>query len=198
VGTVPTALQRHVGFFDPEGTGVVTMRQTRAAMRRLGVRWTWRVILPPVIHGFLGYLTQRRVSFVIDVARIAQGKHPFDSGVFDATGDQDPTAFEALFANAGEAITADEMRAIILARGNRLPAMGKLAGVLGRWFSAKEIRLFFCVASDATKTVGGRPMPAVTRRTLRAFYDGTLLPALARRRVLVVAGCVVPRVPGSV
>jgi hypothetical protein len=188
--TEPTALQRHVGFFDPGGTGVVRMAQTRAGMRRLGVSWIWRVILPPIINGFLGYLTQKRVSFVIDVGRIAQGKHPFDSGVFDTTGRQDPTAFDALFASAGGALTADEMRVIISKRGDRLPAMGKIAGVLGHWFSGKEVRLFFCVASDTIKNVSGRAMPAVTRPTLQSFYDGTLFPALARRRILVESGCV--------
>jgi hypothetical protein len=193
----PSALQRHVGFFDPAETGRITMGQTRAGMRRLGVHWIWRALLPPLINGFLGYLTQRRVSFVVDVARIAQGKHPFDSGVFDATGERDPAAFEALFASAGETITAAEMRAVIAARGNRLPAMGKLAGILGHWFSGKEVGLFFCVASDATKMVDGRAVPAVTRATLHAFYDGTLLAALARRRVLVEAGCVRRRPRGA-
>jgi hypothetical protein len=216
----PTALQRHVGFFDPEGTGVITMRQTRDGMRRLGVSWLWRVILPPIINGFLGYLTQKKVSFVVDIGRIAQGKHPFDSGVFDATGAQDPVAMQALFAkgvaadpvtkaansnaravanpdSAGpELLTADEMHAVITARGNRLPAMGKVAGALGHWFSGREVQLFFCVAADATKIVGGRPVPAVTRATLQSFYDGTLLPELARRRILAEAGCVRRNVRG--
>jgi hypothetical protein len=186
----PTALELHVAFFDPAGTGAVTMRQTRMGMRRLGVGWIWRVILPPIINGFLGTLTRRRVSFVIDVSRIAAGKHPFDSGVFDAAGQQDLAAFDALFARAGDTLTADEMDAVVSARGNRLPAMGKVAGALGHWFSRKEIRLLFCVASDAVKTVDGRALPAITKPTLRAFYDGTLFPGLARRRILVEAGCV--------
>src|SRR5450432_2570666 len=125
MGAGPTALELHVGFFDPAGTGTITMRQTRAGMRRLGVHWIWRVVLPPIINGFLGYLTQGRASFVIDVSRIAQGKHPFDSGVYDAAGEQDPAAFQALFAKAGDTLTGDEMRAVISARGNRRPAMGK-------------------------------------------------------------------------
>src|SRR5450432_1527904 len=102
MGAGPTALELHVGFFDPAGTGTISMRQTRAGMRRLGV-------LPPIINGFLGYLTQGRASFVIDVSRIAQGKHPFDSGVFDAAGEQDPAAFQALFAKAEDTLTGDEM-----------------------------------------------------------------------------------------
>ena len=72
----PTALQRHAAFFDPAGTGVVTMGQTFAGMRRLGVHLVWRVLLTPIINGFLGYLTQGHPSLVIRIDRIAKGKHP--------------------------------------------------------------------------------------------------------------------------
>jgi len=186
----PTALQRHVAFFDPGATGMVTIGQTYAGMRRLGVRLLWRLILPPIINGFLGYLTQGRPSLVIRIDRIARGKHPFDSGTFDAGGEIDPVAFDALFEGRGDAITAEEMRAVISARGNRLPAMGKVAGALGHWFSGKEVAVFFCVASDTTRNVGGRAVPAVKKRTLRRFYEGTLFPDIVRRRELVRAGCV--------
>jgi hypothetical protein len=187
-----TALQTHAAFFDPEGTGSVTMGQTYRGMRRLGVRLVWRVLLTPVINGFLGLLT-KGPPFVIVIDRIAQGKHPYDSGVFDDSGAIDEAAFAALFADAGDAITAGEMQALISARGNRRPAMGKLAGALGHWFSSREVGVFFCVAADTTKQVGGRPVPAVRKETFRRFYDGTLFPDLARRRVLVEAGCVAPR-----
>jgi hypothetical protein len=190
VTLTPTALQRHAEFFDPGATGVITIGQTFKGMRRLGVRLVWRIILPPIIHGFLGYLTQRRPSLVIRIDQIALGKHPFDSGVFDTDGEIDPSAFAALFESCGDAVTVDEMRAVISARGNRLPKMGKIAGVLGHWFSGKEVAVFFCVASDATKNVRGRTVEAVTKETLLRFYQGTLFPDLARRRVLVEGGCV--------
>ena len=56
--------------------------------------------------------------------------------------------------------------------------MGKAADVLGKWFSRREVRLFFCIAADTTKN----GVPAVSERTLRRFYDGSLLHVLARRR----------------
>jgi hypothetical protein len=192
MGTGPSALARHVAFFDPGGTGVVTLGQTRAGMRRLGVHWLWRAVLPPIINGFLGYLTEGRASLVIRIDRIAQGKHPFDSGVFDKTGEKDAAAFDALFAG-GDTLCAAEMRAIITSRGNRLAQMGKLAGALGHWFSSREVQLFFCLAADTTKLVDGKPVPAVRKETMRAFYDGTLFPQIVRRRLLVEAGCVCAR-----
>ena len=179
-----TALERHVAFFDPEGSGQVTLGQTWAGLGRLGVSLGWRLLLPPVINGFLGYLTQRRLSFRVLVDKIADGKHPFDSGTFGDDGNVDKTAMGALFAAAaqGGGISATEMRALILARGNRRPGMGRLAGVLGSWFSGKEVKLLFCLAADGKKVVDGREVPIVTPRTLRRLYDGTLFYSLARRR----------------
>ncbi len=190
MGTGASALERHAGFFDPDATGLITMKQTWAGMGRLGVKWTVRVMLTPVINGFLGYMTQKRPCFVVRIDRIAEGKHPYDSGTFDDTGAIAPAAFEALFPNGGDALTEQEMRAIISARGNHKPELGRVAGVLGRWFSRKEVGVFFCVAADTTKSVGGRTVPAVTKKTMRALYEGTLFYELARRRLLVEAGCV--------
>lgn len=194
-----TPLQRHAAFFDPEGTGSVTPRQTIAGLARLGVPWWWQLVLTPIINGFLGYLTQRKLSFTIRVERIADGKHPFDSGTFDDAGAIDDAAFEAVFASAADrdVVTAKEMRAVIVARGNRRPQMGKLAGVLGNWFSGKEVRLLFCVAGDTTATEDGASVPAIRRRTLRRFYEGELLPAIARARLVRAALDATARVGAS-
>jgi hypothetical protein len=143
----------------------------------------------------LGYVTQNKPSMVIRIDRIALGKHPYDRGTFDRSGDLDSAAFDALFAKADDKLTADEMHAIITGRGNQMTDRGRLAGALGRWFTVREVNLFFCVAADTTKSVDGRVVPAVTKKTMWAFYQGTLLPDLARRRVLVEAGCVRRRTP---
>ncbi|MBX3192614.1 MAG: hypothetical protein KF819_36860 [Labilithrix sp.] len=181
-----TALQRHVAFFDPEGTGVVKIGQTWRGLGRLGVALHLRLVLTPIINVFLGYLTQGKPSLSIHVETIAEGKHPFDTGAFGDDGEIDVAALDALGAIAtkdgGKAITAREMRALILARGNRRAHMGRVAGALGSWFSDKEVKLFFCIAADATKQEDGREVPAVTMRQLRRLYEGTLFHALARRR----------------
>ena len=177
------ALERHAGFFDPEGTGRITLGGTWRGLGRLGVSLGWRLLLAPIINGFLGYLTQRRVSFEIVVARIEDGKHPFDTGAFGDDGEIDEDAYrELVAAGGGGPLTANEMRAHILARGNRRPEMGKLAGALGRWFSDREVQLFFCLAADTTKRENGRDVPAVSARMLRRLYDGSLFHLLARRR----------------
>lgn len=183
-----TALERHAAFFDPDGNGVVTIGQTWDGLARLGVPLHYRILLAPIINGFLGYLTQRRLSLDVDVERIVDGKHPFDTGVFDDEGRIDTSALDALLAAAGGGpVTANEMNALIRSRGNRREKMGKLAGALGHWFSGREVQLLFCLAADTTKREGGRDVPAITARTLRRFYEGTLLPTLARRQRMVTA-----------
>ena len=183
VATTTSALERHVSFFDPDATGKVTIGQTWAGLGRLGIGLGYRLLLTPIINGFLGYLTQGKVSFDIVVSKIADGKHPFDTGSFGDDGQVDEAALSLLVATGtGGALTAKEMRALILARGNRRPKMGKLAGSLGRWFSGKEVKLLFCLAADTTKREDGQDVPAVTPRTLRRLYDGSLFHLLARRR----------------
>jgi hypothetical protein len=177
-----TALERHASFFDPTGSGRITCGQTYAGMKRLGVPFLLRLALVPLINGFLGLRTQGHVSFVIRIDRISQGKHPYDTGSFDMQGAFDPAAFDALFANAGDAITEDEMRAVITSRGDRLPKMGWLVGVLGHWFSSREVGVFFRVAADTRKTMNGREVAAVKKETLRSFYGGTLFDEIAERR----------------
>jgi peroxygenase len=175
----PTALQRHVMYFDPEGTGQIVYRQTYREIRNLGVGRAWSALLSAIIHAALGWVTQGKPSFTIDIASIHRGKHPSDSGIFDAHGELVPERFEQLFAFAGEQgtsqkVTQHELRSFMRSDGPQSFA--------GDFFSGAEARLFFCVASDTTKMEDGREVPAITKRRLRVFYDGRLLPAIRRHR----------------
>jgi hypothetical protein len=176
-----SALERHAEFFDPTGTGRITCAQTYDGMKRLGVPFVLRVSLTPIINGFLGLLTGGP-PFVIEINRIEHGKHPFDSGTFDDTGSFDSASFAELFPGGEDAITAAEMDRVITERGDRRPEMGKVAGVLGHVFSKLEVGVLFLVAHDTTKRVNGKAVRAISRETLKAFYDGTLFPRLAAKR----------------
>ncbi|HEX8796804.1 MAG TPA: caleosin family protein [Polyangiaceae bacterium] len=176
-----SALEKHASFFDPQGTHRITCGQTYDGMKRLGVPFLLRVLLTPVINGFLGLLTGGP-PFVIEIDRIEKGKHPFDSGTFDDAGGFDAGAFGVLFPPGRDAITAAEMDLVITDRGDRRPQMGRVAGFLGHLFSKAEVAVLFRVASDTTKTVNGKPVPAMTRDALRSFYDGTLFDRIAARR----------------
>lgn len=176
-----SALEMHAAFFDPLGTHRITCAQTYDGMKRLGVPLVLRLVLTPIINGFLGFLTGGP-PFVIEIDRIEKGKHPFDSGTFDDAGNFDPGALSVLFPPGRDAITAAEMDQVITDRGDRRPQMGKVAGLLGHLFSKAEVAVLFRVASDTVKTVNGRPVRAMTRETLQSFYDGTLFERIAARR----------------
>lgn len=184
-GDRPTALERHAGYFDADGDGLVPLSETYGGLRRLGVGWFTSGVLAGIINVFLGPITRGRATLTISVTNIKAGVHPFDTGVFDRQGKLDEAHFSALFEGGTDRLTRAELRNVILGRGRAAHAGWK--GWLANQFSSAEARLLFCLASDSTKTVGGHAERAITRRRLRSFYEGRLLPALARRQRLAPA-----------
>jgi peroxygenase len=178
-----TPLQRHAAFFDHDGDGLVHLDETRAGLCALGLPWALAAVLAPVINAALGPRTGGGPT-TIDVGRILQGKHAFDSGTFDAAGAFDPVAFDRLFAEAsgGRAhLTKRELVDFVFTNpGGQHPDH---AAVLLQAFSWLEATVFFCLAG--TPREGGS---VVTKRRLRSFYEGRLFYALERRSRLVRAG----------
>ncbi len=181
----PSALQRHAGYFDADGDELVTLAETYGGLRRLGVGRLASGILAGIINLFLGPITRGRFTLTISVANIASGVHPFDTGVFDRHGKLDRAHFDALFEGGSDRLTRTELRQVIVRRGRAAHAGWK--GWLANRFSSAEARLLFCIGSDATKSVDGREEPAITRLRLLHFYQGRLLPALARRRRILAS-----------
>ena len=183
-----TVLERHVSYFDPDGDGEITMAQTFRGLRKVGVGVVIAGLLTLLINLFLGYLTHGKPSLSVSVRDIARGKHPYDTGTFNVRGELDEVNFEALFSTPTaspplDRLTRDEIRTMIVKRGDPKKPFGELGSVLSNWFSGREIQLLLCVASDCTKvTPAGVEEPAISRRTLRRFYTGHLLFLLARRQ----------------
>ena len=188
-----TVLERHVSYFDTDGDGEITMAQTFRGLRGVGVGAVTSLGLTLLINLFLGYLTHGRPSLKVSVRDIARGKHPFDTGSFDERGQRDDSAFERLFSAPTthaplDRLTRDEIRAVIVKRGDPNKPFGEVGSVLSKWFSGREIQLLLCVASDCRKaTPSGMLEPAISRRTLQRFYSGHLLFLLARQRRIVQA-----------
>ena len=182
-----TVLERHVSYFDPDGDGQITMAQTFRGLRNVGVGVVLSGLLTLLINAFLGYLTHGKPSLSVSVKDIARGKHPYDTGAFNLRGELDEANFEALFSAEAasppfDRLTRQEIRALIVKRGDPKKPFGELGSLLSNWFSGREIQLLLCVASDCTKvSPSGEEEPAISRRTLRRFYTGRLLFLLARR-----------------
>jgi len=187
---VKTALQEHAAFFDVNGDGIVRFGETRTGLRRLGLGSVMSLGLASIIHVFLGPLTNGSIAFTISVERISRGRHVFDTGAFDLGGKFDAMAFECIFDATGDGVVAkpqdrvtrQELRRLIVARGRREPGSSWRVKLLANFFSWAEVKVLFCLASDCTKQVNNQSVAALSRRRLRAFFSGTLLHALARRR----------------
>jgi hypothetical protein len=187
-----TALEHHARYFDPDHDEGITPKQTLRGMTDLGLPWLIAAPLTLVINGFLGFLTRKKASLSISVPDIARGKHPFESGVFGPDGKLDEGAFEELFRaphthQPRDCITYPEFRALVLRNGDPRRPFGVMGSLLARAFSAAEVFTLFCLAADRQKLVGDRVLPAMSRKTVRRFYEGRLFPVLARRRRILSA-----------
>ncbi|HEX3849928.1 MAG TPA: caleosin family protein [Polyangiaceae bacterium] len=121
-------------------------------------------LLTLLINSFLGYLTHGKPSLSVSVKDIACGKHPYDTGTFNELGERDDQAFAALFSAPTaeppfDRLTRDEIRAMIVKRGDPRKPFGELGSLLSNWFSGREIQLL--CASPAT--VKGRYRAARSR-----------------------------------
>ncbi len=191
-GRVRSALELHARYFDPDHDDAVSPKQTLKGMTDLGLPWLLAAPLTLVINGFLGYLTRKKLSPSISVPHIARGKHPFSSGVFDQDGKLDEAAFEEVFSTTNarqprDRVTYSELRALVLKRGDPRRPFGWAGSLAARAFSAAEVYTLFCLGADCQKLLGDQLQPAMSRRNLRRFYEGRLLPVLARRRRILSA-----------
>jgi hypothetical protein len=182
-----SALERHARYFDLGRDEAITLSESIRGMTDLGLPWLLAAPLSVLVVVFLGQLTRQKPSTSISVRDIARGKHPFETGVFGAGGELDAAAFERLFQPPHcraprDRLTYGELRALVCERGDPRRPFGILGSVLSRLFSAAEMYALFCLASDCQKLVGDEVRPALSRKTLRRFYEGRLFPLLARRR----------------
>lgn len=181
----PTALQRHVAYFDRDGSGKIRLGETVRAIHDLGVGWELSILLALIIHVFLGPITMRGPRLTIDISSISRGVHAGDTGIFDEEGRFVPAVFDQLWEETlgkeqataiDAALTKPEFLRFMKAHGEQ--------STVGGWFSWAEASILFCVGSDAYREIDGKLVPALSRRRLARFYAGKLLPSIARLRRL--------------
>jgi len=186
----PTALERHAAFFDTNGDGFVTLRETRQRLADLGLPAPLALFFSLLVNVFLGYLTRGRLSLEIEVKNIHRGKHPFDTDTFDENGTFVARAFDDIFRRSAEPrdrVTEAELVKVLEWRGDPDRPFGLIGSGLSKAFSLLEVRVLFCLAADCEKQLHGEPHPAISRKTLQRFFDGKLFYILARRRRIKLA-----------
>ncbi|MBI4349235.1 MAG: hypothetical protein HY553_20525 [Elusimicrobia bacterium] len=184
-GDVPgrTPLEKHAAFFDRDGDGVITVSETAASLRELGLGRARALFSATAIH--LGLSASTRSSWwdaarlVIRIENIHKGMHPSDTGVYDAQGRFVQAEFDRIFDRFSKSrpgrLNRPELLAMIEANSKRKP------GAVGKAASEAEFGLLLELAADGSDIVDGKRVPSISRERLSQLYDGTLFYRLARR-----------------
>ncbi|KAJ7969426.1 Caleosin-related family protein [Quillaja saponaria] len=168
-------LQKHAGFFDRNGDGVVYPWETFQGFRAIGCGF----LLSIASAIFINFSHSRKTRpgkfpsllFPIEVKNIQRGKHGSDSGVYDTEGRFIQEKFEEIFnkhANTyTNALTNDELKAML--KANRVPK--DYAGWLGGYV---EWKLLYDLCKDKNGLL--------QRDDIAAVYDGSLFERLEKKR----------------
>lgn len=172
----PTALQKHLSFFDRDANGMVTRFETVLSLQELGMSPVKATAAALVIHVALGPKTTGRWgSLDVSVANIKLGKHGSDTGAFDDEGRFVPAAFERIFsefdANRSGSLSDAEILAMVKANSKLRPGAESAAKI--------EFQLLLTLAADTVE--GTDKKPALSKERMRDFYDGSLFFKLAKR-----------------
>lgn len=169
----PSALQKHVMFFDANDDGVITLDETKQGLKRLGLGGGFATGGALFIN--LG-LRQAANGLSIEIARIAKAKHGSDTGAFDEEGRFVRTRFGYIMsfdANHSGSLTWTELKAMIAK--NKTDTAGNVA-------SKAEFGLLLKLGADTTEVEGKAKVAAVSEARLASVYDGTLFEKIAAER----------------
>ncbi len=169
----PTALQKHVMFFDANNDGVITLDETKKGLKRLGLGSGFATGGALFIN--LG-LRQAANGLSIEIAKIHKAKHGSDTGAFDGEGKFVLTRFGQIMtfdANKSGSLTWAELK-VMLAK-NKTDTTGNVA-------SKAEFGLLIKLGADTTEAEGKEKAQAISEKRLAALYDGTLFHTIAAER----------------
>jgi hypothetical protein len=167
-GRARTALQRHVDPFDRNQDGIITMRETAAGLKRLGLNPLNAIPLCL----FIGWKSWRGPALTINSDAIQLGQHLGASQVFDIDGDIDRTQLDLLLArDRGEAgLDEHELQLAVneqILRDRRTGALrGPVSRAVVRGLTRVELPLL-------RKLVAGRgPNARLSREAIDEFFAG--------------------------
>jgi peroxygenase len=173
-GSMRTALQQHVDFFDGDGDGMITARETNRALRDLGFSGITARPMSLVINSGLGRKTGGTL-LKVSADDIHLGKHAGDTGIYDDAGEFVPEKFERIWqrfdVDGDSALTQQELDGMIQANVDEAGGEGGLAA-----------RAEFYLLMDLAGETGDDGVKRLSRERLQSFYDGSLFPDIAAER----------------
>ena len=155
-------LQKHVAFFDYDYNGYVTVWETYAGLRALGIGPLSSSAFAVAINGALATPTSGYPTMTININRIEKGMHGSDTGIYDSEGRFVPEQFDAFFErwdeNGDDGLDAWELTQRWLVDADLFDFMGIAA-------SGAEFGLLYVLAAEDG---------SVSRERMLALYEGTL------------------------
>ncbi|CAI9096751.1 OLC1v1032961C1 [Oldenlandia corymbosa var. corymbosa] len=173
----PSALQKHVMFFDSNNDGFIYPWETFKGFRAIGCGILLSGFAAIFIHLSLSSKTRSdkgfTLRFPIEVKNIKKAKHGSDSGVYDTQGRFVATKFEQMFKQHAHtnpnALTAQELNELL--KANRQPKD------FGGWIAAYiEWKILYKVGKDK--------QGLLPKETVKAVYDGSLFGKMAKEKAL--------------
>jgi Ca2+-binding EF-hand superfamily protein len=174
-----TALQKHVAFFDGNADATITIDETEAALREIGMGDGVARPAAVFINVGLSKQTTGKLGLTVDMDGILGGMHSGDSKSYDAKGMFDPEKLDEMFqtfdvdGDGGlDEIELDDMiktRTKSFSR-NRMAARSMF------------LMLHELAGEEVTGTNGGEARKVLTPETMRSFYEGDLFYDIAQER----------------
>jgi hypothetical protein len=190
-GEKMSKLQEHIGFFDQNHDGHLTISETAKGFEKLGLSPAASLKNATLIHmgmsaSTVGWGTALTSGLPIELKNIAAAKHKSDTGVYDAQGNVDPQRFEAMFKAADKdgdgKLTISELADMRAGNKARDQTPG-VAGYMRSLFSAFESQGEFGVFMDvAGKADGPKGEKVLTKDQVFKLYNGTLFQEIADQR----------------
>jgi len=171
-----TALQKHVGFFDLNGNGTVSVSETAEGLQSLGIGTAKSWLGGLFVNLVIGTMTRGYPSTSIDLNNIQKGKHEGDTGAFNADGQFDRDKFNDFFKKFDKDGDGNLNRQEIENFVNRNPK-----SFIGKLFVQLELPVLLKLAGEDV-TLNGETTRVLSREKLEKFYDGSLLYEMAGRQ----------------
>lgn len=197
-GRPRTALQKHADFFDLNHDGVITIRETRTALKRLKLRQPTLAAIG--LCALVGPRTWRApLAFTINTDDIHLAEHFGSSQAFGIDGQFDEGKLKDVFTQFGgrrgglEQQDIANFMADAMERDRRSGALpsSRVLGAPVRWFHRKMSSLEFpllqerlSVRQEASGSIAQGALTPISEKDLEAFFKGDLLDELTDPRNL--------------
>ena len=179
-----TPLQKHVGFFDEDENGLITIMENYNGLRKLGFDIWESAKIATIVGLVMGPKTYYSILdvFSLNITNINKSIHDSDTGIYDKEGNFNEQTLRDLFSkfdtNQDGALSEEEINVMLEANAETY---------FGHSASRGEFAFLMRLGSE-NKKINGKATPVVTYETMVEMYEGRLLYQVAKNLALQKKG----------